>query len=730
MAKKYILLGQLSIAFKLLDFVNNELLPDTGVTKENFWNGLDKCAHELAPKNRKLLEFRENLQKKIDVWHRDKKGEKIDIKEYKNFLVNIGYLKKEGKKFQIETKNVDSEISTIAGPQLVVPVMNARYALNAANARWGSLYNALYGTDVIPESEGTRRGNKYNPKRGKKVIEYARNFLDENVPLFKGSWKDISEIPKVYNGKLSLKLKDEKQFVGYSGTGNELSSLLLKKNNLHIDIIFDPDNKLEVFNPEGNQDKAKVHDIILESAITTIMDHEDSVAAVDAEDKVLGYKNWLGLMKGNLQTEFEKGGKKIIRKLNPDRVYTKSEKKGEPDFNEIKLHGRALMLNRNVGHLMTNSSILLKDGSEIPEGLLDAFITVTAAIHDFKRRGNSKTNSVYIVKPKMHGPDEAAFTDLIFEKVEEVLGLKKYTIKIGIMDEERRTTVNLKECIRAVKNRVVFINTGFLDRTGDEIHTSMEAGPMIKKGDMKSSKWIYAYEDNNVDVGLACGFSGIAQIGKGMWAAPDKMADMVVQKINHPKSGANCAWVPSPTAATLHALHYHQVDVFSKQKELKKRTPVKIENILSIPIADRQNWSMEEISKELENNAQGILGYVVRWIDQGVGCSKVPDISNIGLMEDRATLRISSQHIANWLHHGICSKEQVLKTMKKMAKIVDNQNTKDPALKGYPSYQTMSGNYDKSIAFKAACELVFHGRNQPSGYTEPILHLNRLLKKI
>jgi len=483
MAKKYISLGQLSIASELLDFVNIELLPGTGVTKENFWSGLDKYAHEIAPKNKKLLEFRENLQKKIDIWHRDKKGEKIDIKEYSNFLVEIGYLKKEGGKFQIETKNVDSEISTIAGPQLVVPVMNARYALNAANARWGSLYNALYGTDVIPETDGASRGNKYNPKRGEKVIEYTRNFLDENVPLFKGSWKDISGIPKVYNGKLSLKLKDEKQFVGYSGTSGELSSLLLKKNNLHIDIIFDPDNKLEVFNPDGNQDKAKVHDIILESAITTIMDHEDSVAAVDAEDKVLGYKNWLGLMKGNLQTEFEKGGKKITRKLNPDRVYTKSEKKGEPDFNEIKLHGRALMLNRNVGHLMTNSSILLKDGSEIPEGLLDAFITVTAAIHDFKRRGNSKTNSVYIVKPKMHGPDEAAFTDLIFEKVEEVLGLKKYTIKIGIMDEERRTTVNLKECIRAVKNRVVFINTGFLDRTGDEIHTSMEAGPMIKKGD-------------------------------------------------------------------------------------------------------------------------------------------------------------------------------------------------------------------------------------------------------
>ena len=613
---------------------------------------------------------------------------------------------------------------TIAGPQLVVPVMNARYSLNAANASWGSLYNALYGTDVISESNGAERGKKYNHIRGEKVIEYARNILDAYVPLQKDSWKNIKEIPKVENNQLHLKLKNPEQFVGYTKKLNNLSSLLFVNNNLHIDITFDPDGTLEVFNPDGNQDKASIHDVFLESAITTIMDHEDSVAAVDAKDKVHGYKNWLGLMKGDLQYKGEKNGKKLTRKLNPDREYI------SPDGNKIKLHGRALMLNRNVGHLMTNSSILLKDGSEIPEGLLDAFITVTAAIHDFKRRGNSKTNSVYIVKPKMHGPDEAAFTDLIFEKVEEVLGLKKYTIKIGIMDEERRTTVNLKECIRAVKNRVVFINTGFLDRTGDEMHTSMEAGPMIKKGDMKSSKWIYAYEDNNVDVGLACGFSGIAQIGKGMWAAPDKMADMVVQKINHPKSGANCAWVPSPTAATLHALHYHQVDVFSKQKELKKRTPVKIENILSIPIADRQNWSMEEISKELENNAQGILGYVVRWIDQGVGCSKVPDISNIGLMEDRATLRISSQHIANWLHHGICSKEQVLKTMKKMAKIVDNQNTKDPALKGYPSYQTMSGNYDKSIAFKAACELVFHGRNQPSGYTEPILHLNRLLKKI
>jgi len=724
MAKKYISQGQLSIASELLDFVNNELLPGTNVTKENFWSGLDKSAHELAPKNRKLLEFRENLQKKIDIWHRDKKGEKIDIKEYSNFLIEIGYLKKEEEKFQIETKSVDSEISTIAGPQLVVPIMNARYSLNAANARWGSLYNALYGTDVISDSNGAEREKKYNHIRGEKVIKYARNILDAYVPLQKGSWKNITGIPKVENNHLNLKLKNPKQFVGYTKKLNDLSSLLFVNNNLHIDITFDPDGTLEVFNPDGNQDKAAIHDVFLESAITTIMDHEDSVAAVDAKDKVQGYKNWLGLMKGDLQYKGEKKGKKLTRKLNHDREYI------SPDGNKIKLHGRALMLNRNVGHLMTNPSILLNDGSEIPEGIMDAFITTAAAIHDFKSKGNSRTKSVYIVKPKMHGPDEAAFTDLIFEKVENVLGLKKYTIKIGIMDEERRTTVNLKECIRAVKNRVVFINTGFLDRTGDEMHTSMEAGPMIKKGDMKSSKWISAYENNNVDVGLACGFSGIAQIGKGMWAAPDKMADMVNQKINHPKSGANCAWVPSPTAATLHALHYHQINVFSKQQELKNRTPAKLMDILTIPIADRPNWSMEEITKELENNAQGILGYVVRWIDQGVGCSKVPDINNIGLMEDRATLRISSQHIANWLHHGICSKEQVLQTMKKMAKIVDKQNVRDPALKGYAPYKPMSDNYETSIAFKAACDLVFHGRNQPSGYTEPILHLNRLLKKI
>ena len=724
MKKKYTKIKNLSVSLELANFINKELLPGTGIIKDKFWYGLDKYAHELAPKNKNLLEFREILQKKIDIWHRDKKGEKINIKKYSNFLNEIRYLKKEGKKFKIKTKNVDNEISTIAGPQLVVPVMNARYALNAANARWGSLYNALYGTDVISESNGAERGKKYNHIRGKKVIKHARDILDAYVPLQKGNWKNITEIPKVENNQLNLKLKNPKQFVGYTKKLNNLSSLLFINNNLHIDIVFDPDGTLEVFNPDGNQDKAAIHDVILESAITTIMDHEDSVAAVDAEDKVLGYKNWLGLMKRNLQAEMQKKGKKFIRQLNSDREYI------SPNGSKFKLHGRALMLNRNVGHLMTNSSILLKDGSEMPEGIMDAFITTAAAIHDFKNKGNSRTNSVYIVKPKMHGPDEVAFTNLIYEKVEKVLRLKKYTIKIGIMDEERRTTVNLKECVRAVKNRVVFINTGFLDRTGDEIHTSMEAGPMIKKGDIKSSKWIAAYENNNVDVGLMCGFSGVAQIGKGMWAAPDKMLDMVIQKINHPKSGANCAWVPSPTAATLHALHYHQIDVFSKQKELKKRAPAKIEDILSIPIVSRPNWSKLEITKELENNAQGILGYVVRWIDQGVGCSKVPDINNVGLMEDRATLRISSQHIANWLHHGICSKEQVLKTMKKMAKIVDSQNVKDPTLKGYASYKTMSGNYDKSIAFKAACELVFHGKNQPSGYTEPILHLNRLLKKI
>ena len=714
----YTKIGKLSVADELLKFVNNELLPGTNINQEKFWSGFDKAVHELAPINKRLLSFRDEIQKKIDKWHIDNKGKEFNTKVYRSFLEEIGYLVKEGEKFSIETKNVDSEICSIAGPQLVVPVMNARYSLNAANARWGSLYNALYGTDVISESGGAEKGKKYNYIRGEKVIEYARDFLDVNVPLTNGSWKDISEIPNVKNNQLSLELKNKNQFVGYNKKSNNLSSLLFKNNNLHIDVLFDINQTLG-----GLKDKAAIYDVILESAITSIMDHEDSVAAVDAKDKVHGYRNWLGLMKGDLKYEGQKNGKKFKRSLNPDREYI------SPDGNKFKLHGRALMLNRNVGHLMTNPSIKLNDQSEIPEGIMDAFITTAAAINDFRNKKNSRKNSFYIVKPKMHGPEEVAFTSSIFEKVEEVLNLKKYTIKIGIMDEERRTTVNLKECIRAVKNRVVFINTGFLDRTGDEIHTSMEAGPVVKKGDMKSTKWIAAYENNNIDIGLACGFSGIAQIGKGMWAAPDKMADMMSQKISHPESGANCAWVPSPTAATLHAMHYHRVDVFLKHKELKNRTSAKISEILTIPIADRPNWSLEEITKELENNAQGILGYVVRWIDQGVGCSKVPDINNVGLMEDRATLRISSQHISNWLHHGICKKELVLEVMKKMAKIVDKQNIKDPDLKGYASYKRMSDDFDSSIAFKAACDLVFKGREQPSGYTEPILHFNRFLKK-
>ena len=723
MNEKYIKIKNLSVSDKLLNFVDNELLPGTKIKKENFWDGFDKCVHELAPKNKELLEIREKLQGSIDSWHKDKKNEEFDNKEYKQFLEKIGYLKKPGPDFKIKTKNVDVEIAKICGPQLVVPIMNARYALNATNARWVSLYDSLYGTDVISEAKGAVRGKTYNPIRGKKVIEYARNLLDKYVPLKKDSWKDIFEIPQVNNNKLNLNLKNPKQFVGYAKKSNNLSSLLLINNNLHIDIIFDPDGNLEVNNPEGNQDKASIHDIFLESAISTICDHEDSVAAVDAEDKVLGYKNWLGLMKGNLNAEFKKKGRKYLRKLNLDRNYL------SPTGKKFKLHGRALLLNRNVGHLMTNPAILLKDGSECPEGILDAFITSATCLHDFKRKGNSRTNSIYIVKPKMHGPDETAFTNLIFTKVEEVLNLEKFTIKCGIMDEERRTTVNLKECIRSLKNRVFFINTGFLDRTGDEIHTSMEAGPMIKKGDMKSSKWIAAYENSNVDIGLACGFSGRAQIGKGMWAMPDLMSNMIKQKIVHPLAGANCAWVPSPTAAALHALHYHEVDVFSEQKKLLSRKPKELSELLTIPIADRTNWSIDEINIEISNSAQSILGYVVRWIDQAVGCSKVPDINNIGLMEDRATLRISSQHITNWLHHGICSKKQVLEIMKKMARVVDNQNIKDPALKGYSSYKPMSGNFDKSIAFKAACELIFHGRAQPSGYTEPILHLNRLLKK-
>jgi len=721
--EQYIKIKNLSISKILFDFINNELLKGIYVKKDKFWDGFEKATRELVPINKKLLETREKLQKSIDTFHLERKNKKLDLNTYKKFLKKIGYLKKPGPNFKIMTKNVDNEISSICGPQLVCPISNARFLLNAANARWISLYDSLYGTDIIPETQGALKGKTYNPIRGKKVIEYARNLLDKYIPLKNNNWKDLKKIPEVKNNKLNLKLKYPNQFVGYNKKSNKLSSLLFVNNNLHIDILFDQSGSMETNNPDGNQDKIKIHDIFLESAISTICDHEDSVAAVDAEDKVVGYRNWLGLMKGTLKVKFSKNGKKIFRKLNNDKNYI--SKKGK----KIKLHGRSLLLNRNVGHLMTNPAILLKDGSECPEGILDAFVTSLACVHDFKIKGNSRTSSIYIVKPKMHGPEECAFTDLIFKKVEKVLNLKSNQILCGIMDEERRTSVNLKECIRVLKKRVFFINTGFLDRTGDEIHTSMEVGPMIFKGDMKSSKWISAYENNNVDVGISCGFSGKAQIGKGMWAMPDLMKEMMKQKIIHPLAGANCAWVPSPTAASLHALHYHKVNVFTKQNELLKRKPTKLSDLLTIPAAKKPNWSIEKINQELKNNAQGILGYVVRWIDQSVGCSKVPDINGIGLMEDRATCRISSQHIANWLNHGVCSKKQVLEIMKKMAKVVDGQNLKDPTMKGQSPYKPMAGNFDKSIAFRAACDLVFHGKYQPSGYTEPLLHFNRLIKK-
>ena len=700
----------LKISSILFEFINNEVIPGTEVSTDKFWNSFAKAVTDLAPINKDLIKKREDLQRKIDDWHKSNSDKDFNKEEYLKFLKQISYIVEEKEDFKIETLNVDEEISIIAGPQLVVPVDNARYALNAANARWGSLYNSLYGTDVIP---GEKFKN-YNPERANKVIEYVRNFLDECVPLTEGSWKEISKILVEEKKLVLLKgskknyLKNDDQFIGYKGQKNNPSSILIKNNKLHIDILID--SKSDV----GKNDMASISDVIVESAISTIVDNEDSVAAVDAEDKVKCYRNWLGLMKGNLIANFEKEGKKVSRKLNSNRDYISKEGK------DISLHGRALLLNRNVGHLMTSPAILLEDGSEIPEGIMDAFISSLCALHDFKSRNNSRTGSVYIVKPKMHGPEEVAFTNNLFEKVEQSLGMKKYSIKVGIMDEERRTTVNLKECIRQVKNRIVFINTGFLDRTGDEMHTSFEAGPMIFKGDMKKSTWLNTYEDWNVDIGLSCGFSGKAQIGKGMWAMPDQMANMMTQKINHPKSGANCAWVPSPTAATLHSLHYHKVNVFNEQNKIKFRQKANVEGILEIPTADRPNWSLEDINRELENNAQGILGYVVRWIDQGVGCSKVPDINNIGLMEDRATLRISSQHISNWLHHGICKKEQVIEVMKKMAKTVDDQNRDDP------KYKKMSDDFEKSIAFSTACDLVFKGRNQPSGYTEPLLHKKRL----
>ena len=717
MKQKYIALGKSKINESLYNFVNNEIAPDTGINAEHFWNQFINSANILSKKNKFLLNKRDEIQKQIDDWHIDNK-ENFNIESYKNFLKEIGYIVEEKDNFKIETENVDSEISTIAGPQLVVPVDNARYALNAANARWGSLYDALYGTDAIPEEGDYKKTKAYNPKRGGKVIEQGRAFLNQIAPLEKSDWSNVINL-KIEKSNLILEienksktyLKNKEKFVGYNGVKENPSSVLLKNNYLHIEIKIDPEHVI------GKNDKAHISDIVIESAISTIMDLEDSVAAVDSEDKIRCYRNWLGIMKGTLQTEMEKNGKKIVRKLNKDKKFLDNKDK------EISLHGRSLLLVRNVGHLMKNSSILLDDGSEIPEGILDGFITVFCAIHDFKNKLNSRTGSVYIVKPKMHGPDEVAFADEIFSHVEKTLNLKPNTIKIGIMDEERRTTVNLKECIRQAKKRIAFINTGFLDRTGDEMHTSFYAGPMIFKANMKKTAWLSAYENWNVDIGLDCGFSGKAQIGKGMWAMPDKMKDMLDQKAGHPLAGANCAWVPSPTAATLHATHYHKINVFERQKELSSREKANIDDILTIPVADRPNWSKDEIQKEVENNAQGILGYVVRWIDQGIGCSKVPDINNIGLMEDRATLRISSQHIANWIQHEICSKEKVLEIMKKMAKVVDEQNSSDK------NYVPMTSNYENSKSFQAACELVFEGKNQPSGYTEPILQLRRLEKK-
>ena len=715
MSKNYQNVNNLKISEELLSFVNKELLKDLDISSEKFWEGFDNAVHDLAPKNKELIQIRENLQKKIDDWHIKNKGNETEIEQYKKFLREIGYLKEEGPDFKIETNNVDDEIAQIAGPQLVVPIMNARYTLNAANARWVSLYDSLYGTNIIESEEGG--SERYDPNRGQEVIKYVREFFDKYIPIDGTSWKNISAL-KIKDKNLIIlkedkeyKLKDENKFVGHRGDVNKPTAIILKNNNLHFEIIINP----KAFS--AAHDIAGISDVIAESAVSTICDNEDSVAAVDAEDKVACYRNWLGLMRGDLKVQFEKNGKKLERKLNPDRSYISKEGKG------LKLHGRSLLLIRNVGHLMTNSSIILNDGSEVPEGIMDAFITTTAALHDFKKKKNSRTGSIYIVKPKMHGPDETAFTDLIFSKVEELLGLQKYTCKIGIMDEERRTSANLKECIRTLKNRVFFINTGFLDRTGDEMHTSMEAGPMIKKGDMKSSRWISAYENNNVDIGLKCGFSGKAQIGKGMWAMPDKMKEMLDEKISHLKAGANCAWVPSPTAASLHALHYHQINIFDEQIKIMKREQSKLDDLLTIPVADRPNWSVDEINKEITNSAQTLLGYVVRWIDQGVGCSKVPDINNIGLMEDRATLRISSQHIANWIHHGVTTKIQVMEIMKAMAKVVDKQNENDR------NYIRMSDNFENSLAFKTACDLIFKGKDQPSGYTEPLLHLNRIEKK-